>query len=126
MSLRSGPTTDDDGSASLLVVVHLTVLLVVGVALAAVAGLYVAERRAQSAADLAALAGAAAVRDGADGCAAASEVAEANDAHLVTCRSEGREIRIRVEVDGPRWAGRQVRLSAQARAGPSSGEEVRS
>ena len=78
-------TRREDGSASLLVVVHLTVLLVVGVALGAVGALYVAERRAQSAADLAALAGAGALVDGRDACAAAAEVAGANGARVAVC-----------------------------------------
>ena len=109
---------DDRGSASMLVVVHLTVLLVLGCALAAVGGLLVAHRRAQAAADLAALGAASALAEGRDGCARAGELARANGATVSGCRVDGREVRLRVQVPGPRWGGRRPVLSAEARAGP--------
>lgn len=106
------------GSASVLVVSHLAVLLVLGCALAAVGGLVVAHRQAQSAADLAALTGATAVSQGGSGCAAAARAAVENGARLSSCHGRGREVRVRVEVDGPAWFGRSPVLRAQARAGP--------
>lgn len=109
---------DERGSASMLVVVHLTVLVLLGCALAAVAGLVVDQRRAQSAADLAALAGATSLARGADGCAAAGSSAAANDARLTGCTVSGRDVRVEVSVPGPRWLGRTPSLVGRARAGP--------
>ena len=66
---------DQRGAASLLVVALLSVLLLVGAALGVVAAMVWAHRVAQSAADLAALAGAADLQEGEDACAAASRIA---------------------------------------------------
>lgn len=108
----------DDGSATLLAVAMLGVLVLVGAALGVVAALVVAHREAQSAADLAALAGAAALADGGDACGRGGVVAGLNDARLVDCRVEGRDVRVRVQVVGPRWLGQHADLEAEARAGP--------
>lgn len=109
----------DRGSASMLVVVHLSVLLVLTCALAAVGGLVTAHRRAQSAADLAALAGAAALADGRDACGQARAIASSNGAQLRDCWVRDREVRVRVTAPGPRWLGRRPSLAAEARAGPA-------
>jgi secretion/DNA translocation related TadE-like protein len=110
MRLRS-----ERGSASLLVVSMTAVLLFVGVALAGVAGIVRAHRSAQAAADLAALAAAA---PGGSGCATAAAVARANGAVLVSCALAGQEARVSVRAPGPVLVGRQVGLTAEARAGP--------
>ena len=68
---------DQRGAASLLATACLGVLLLLGAALGVVGALVVDHRRAQGAADLAALAGAAALQHGQDGCAQASRVASA-------------------------------------------------
>ncbi|WP_182525456.1 Rv3654c family TadE-like protein [Nocardioides dongkuii] len=107
------------GSASVPAVACLAVLLLVGAALGAVAALVVAHRAAQSAADLGALAAAVALADGDDGCAAAGAVAAANAARLTGCAVEGRDVRVTVAVDGPRWLGLDVDPTAEARAGPA-------
>jgi secretion/DNA translocation related TadE-like protein len=83
-----------------------------------VAALVRSHRSAQSAADLAALAGAAARQRGEDGCAVAAELARANAAELVTCSVLGDDVLVRLEVTGPRWLGQTADLTAQARAGP--------
>lgn len=106
------------GAASLLVVTCLVLLLMVGSALAVVAALVRSHRSAQSAADLAALAGAVAWQRGVDGCAAAAALARANAAELVACHLIGDDIVVAVEVAGPRWLGQTADLTAQARAGP--------
>ena len=94
------------------------VLMFVLLGLSGASGLVTAQRRAQSAADLAALAGAAAVPDGAAGCVDAARISTANGAALAACSVVGREVWVQVTVPGPQWPGRRVRVSAEARAGP--------
>jgi secretion/DNA translocation related TadE-like protein len=115
------PRSDESGAATVLVVAMAGVLMFVMVGLAAVGGLVTAQRRAQAAADLAALAGASAlasVRGSADACAAAARVAGSNAAALDACSPDGRTVRVAVSVDGPDVPWREVRVSAEARAGP--------
>lgn len=106
----------DVGSATVLVVAMAAVLMFVTVALAALSGLVAAQRRAQSAADLTALAAAAGGK--AHACAEALRTATANGAALESCAVDGAEVRVAVSVAGPQMAGRDVRVSAEARAGP--------
>ena len=82
----------DRGAASLLVATCVAVLLTIGAALGVVAALVRSHRSAQSAADLAALAGAAAAQRGDDACAVAAALARANAAALVTCRVLGDDV----------------------------------
>jgi secretion/DNA translocation related TadE-like protein len=103
------------GAATVLVVAMAGVLMFVMTGLAAVGGLVTAQRRAQAAADLAALAGASAPTDA---CATAREVAAANAARLDSCRVEGTAVRVAVSVPGPRVPWNEVRVTAEARAGP--------
>jgi secretion/DNA translocation related TadE-like protein len=106
------------GAATVLVVAMASVVLLVGCATAAVGGLLHARRAAESAADLAALAGAAAVQQGRDGCAAATGVVRANGAEVLACRVDGEDVVVTAAVPGPSWAGPDVRLEGTARAGP--------
>lgn len=106
------------GAATVLVVACLGLLLLVGCALAVVAAMVTAHRSAQAAADLAALAGAGAVQDARDPCAAAAAVAADNGARLVRCSVAGDDVTVEVEVTGPRWLGQPHDLAARARAGP--------
>jgi secretion/DNA translocation related TadE-like protein len=111
-------TRTERGSATLFAVAVLGVLLLVGAALGVVGAMVHAHRVAQSAADLAALAGAQSLARGADACSAAATVAEANAATVDSCAVEGFDVRLQVTVTGPRWLGQHHDLSAQARAGP--------
>lgn len=95
------------------------VLLLLGCALGVAAAMVRAHRVAQSAADLAALAGAGAVARGGDACAAGAGLARANGARLVGCTVRGREVTLRVVVTGPRWLGQRGDLAAESRAGPA-------
>lgn len=104
---------DDAGAATVLVVALAGVLLLVGLALGEAASLIVDHRRAQAAADLAALAGASSGE-----CAEASRVADRNGARLRACRHDGPDVLVEVEVDGGGWLARTVGLPARARAGP--------
>ena len=110
---------DDRGAATVLVLAFLGLLLFVGAALGVVGALVRSHRVAQSAADLAALAGASALARGEDPCAAAASVADANGASVVACAPDGLEVRVGVEVIGPRWLGQAADLGAEARAGPA-------
>lgn len=114
-------TTDERGSAMPFAVACLGLILLVAAALGVVAAMVVAHRTAQAAADLAALAGAAAVQHGADGCAAAGMIASANGGILDDCAVAGQDVAVTVRVAGPRWLGQRADLSAQARAGPVGG-----
>jgi secretion/DNA translocation related TadE-like protein len=109
---------DEGGAASLFAVACLAVLLLVGAALGVVAAMVHAHRQAQSAADLASLAGASAVADGGDGCGAAAQIAAANGAAVQGCRVLGHDVSVRVTVTGPGWLGQSGDLAAEARAGP--------
>ena len=111
---------DDRGSTTLFAVAVIGVLVLVGAALGVVAAMVHAHRVAQSAADLAALAGAEAQGEGSDACAVATAVADANGAVLETCAVGARDVRVLVTVAGPRWLGQPHDLSADARAGPGS------
>ena len=109
---------DARGSASLFAVACIAVLLLLGAALGVVAAMVRAHRAAQSAADLVALAAASAFGRGEDPCAAGRATATANEARLTSCAVAGREVTVRVLVDGPHWLGQTADLTAEARAGP--------
>ncbi|HEX5086346.1 MAG TPA: Rv3654c family TadE-like protein [Nocardioides sp.] len=110
---------DERASATLFAVAVVGVLVLVGAALGVVGAMVHAHRVAQSAADLAALAGAQSRARGADACAAAATVAEANGASVDRCTVEGFDVVLQVTVAGPHWLGQHHDLSAQARAGPA-------
>jgi secretion/DNA translocation related TadE-like protein len=109
----------EDGSAIPFVVACLGLLLLVGAALGVTAAMIDDHRRAQAAADLAALAAAADLQRGADGCSAGVRIATANGARLVGCDILGEDVTVTVRVRGPRWLGASGDLTARARAGPS-------
>ncbi len=113
------PSRCQRGSATVLVVAVAGLLLLVGAALGVVAAMVHAHRVAQSAADLAALAGARALALGRDGCVGAADVASANGVRMTSCRVAGRVVAVTVEAPGPRWLGQSADLLAEARAGPA-------
>lgn len=108
------------GSASLwLLGVGLAVLTFAG-AVAGAGGALVAKHRAQTAADLGALAGAMRAGEGAAvACDRAGRLVAANGGRLVECRLDGIDVVVGVETDaaGPGRAAGPVR--AWARAGPA-------
>jgi len=109
---------DERGSGTVVALIAVTVLLFVTTALAGATGLVVAQRRAQAAADLVALAGAHGHASGRDACAGAAAVAGHNHSRLVSCRLVGDDVWVEVSVFGPRLLGRRHDVCAQARAGP--------
>lgn len=97
-----------------LVFVLTTAALVAGAVVAVVA----THRKAQAAADLAALAGATDLQVGRDPCAAAARIAVANGAEVRRCSVLGDEVAVSVIIALPgALARREVR--ARARAGPA-------
>jgi secretion/DNA translocation related TadE-like protein len=114
---RSGARAER-GAVTVLAVAMLGLLLLIAGALGVAEAMVVAHRRAQAAADLGALAGARAIQQAGDPCAAATSVATGNGAMLDSCRVEADDVVVTVRVTGPRWLGSRGDLSAQARAGP--------
>ena len=76
----------------------------------------VARHRAESAADLGALAGAAAVLTG-SACPRAGDLVRQNGADLLSCVQEGLDVRVQVRVEVP-FAGLGASAEGRARAGP--------
>lgn len=106
------------GSAVPFAVAALGMLLLVGATLGVAGAMFARHRTAQSAADLGALAAATALQRGSDACATATDIVEANRAHLVGCHVAGPDVIIAVSVEGPGWLGQRGDLTARARAGP--------
>jgi secretion/DNA translocation related TadE-like protein len=97
------------------------VLVAAGVAGAAVGAARVGRHQARTAADLGALAGAARVVEGpAAACERAGRLAAANRARMNSCRVEGFEIVVAVQVTVTPLPGLVRYASAAARAGPVS------
>jgi secretion/DNA translocation related TadE-like protein len=129
------PWAADDperGAGTVLLLGVVAVVLMIGVVLSLLVSAQVARAQAQSAADLAALAGAAALRDAVlDGgpetsapgepCAVAAEVVRRNGARLASCDDEGAGV-LAVETRRPAAWGT---ASARARAGPLGARPVR-
>jgi secretion/DNA translocation related TadE-like protein len=115
---RRGRRGDEQGIATVWGAALVAVLSVVTFVAAGATGLVGARHRAESAADLAALAGAVAARDGADACAAAAEVAGANDGELLTCAESDRAVEVTVGVLTPVLWGATWQQVGAARAGP--------
>ena len=120
--MRSGArrvAVDERGSASVLAVVLVGALSVAAVLVAAVGAVVADQRRVASAADLAALAGAAAVQSGRDGCASAGAVAHRNAARLASCVVTGQVVLVRTHAaDTAPLLGRRLTVRSAARAGP--------
>ena len=112
------PRRPPRGSASVLVISLVGVLVLVGLAAAFVTATAAAHRRAQSAADLAALAGAVVAQRDEDACAAAARVARGNHAALVECAVLGDDVLVTVRVASPELAGHEWSVVGRARAGP--------
>jgi secretion/DNA translocation related TadE-like protein len=92
---------------------------------AGLGGVVADQRRVASAADLAALAGAGALQDGADPCAAARSTAARNGARLGSCAVDGEVVTVRVLREAGPVLGRTLEVSSRARAGPVSAEAGR-
>lgn len=110
----------DRGSGTVWVLAFAAVIWVGGVAAVAVGGVRGARHRADAAADLSALAGAARVAAGAEGaCRRAEGIAVQSGARLSRCgvRGEVVDVSVTVEVSVPMGIG-VLRIVSRARAGP--------
>ena len=113
----TGRRRTQSGSATVLAMTAVGCLLVVTWVVLVLAGLVVGQRRVEAAADLAALAGAAAAGAGQPACPAAAAVARANHATLGACRVQGRVVELETLLEPGLLPG-EPSLRAQARAGP--------
>lgn len=109
---------DERGSATVWAVHLLAMLMVAALAAAAVTALVAGHRRAQAAADLAALAGATAVQSGDEACRAAAQIALRNGARIDRCAEAGGVVTVRA-VTRVVVLGRGHDLLGLARAGPA-------
>lgn len=114
--------TRDRGAASIWVIACCGLVAVVAYVGVVRASAVLARHRADSAADLAALAGAARIGTGADPCVAAAEVAAANHAEVIACvphlaadgRSGGVTVRVAMPVVLALVGARTVLADARA------------
>lgn len=108
----------DDRGAAVVVALALTGLLlfVAAISVGTVA-IVLAHRRAQTAADLAALAAAAALERGGDACVAATTIAGRHEAAVTQCAIEGLTVLVATSVALPTALGGGD-VPARARAGP--------
>lgn len=108
----------DRGAASIYAVMAVVVLLLVTGVVVAATEVAHAQHQAAAAADLAALAGASAVADGANACDAADRVASANAAALAACSVSDLVVEVLVEVRSVALWGKTWVVRGTARAGP--------
>jgi secretion/DNA translocation related TadE-like protein len=109
---------DDRGAAVVVAIGVVAVLVFVAAVSVGTVAIVLAHRRAQVAADLASLAGAAALRRGADPCSVAATIAARHDAALTSCLTEGTTVLVVTSVRLPAALGGQD-APARARAGPA-------
>jgi secretion/DNA translocation related TadE-like protein len=117
---EGGAIRDERGLAGLWTVWATTVVLAVAVGALGRGAALVARHRAETAADLTALAAATAQVRGGDPCGVAGRVASAQGARLVSCALQARSVSVLVEVATPsrvlRWLDMPP-ARARARAG---------
>lgn len=113
-----GRFNDDDGYMSVVTAFAAAAVLALTVAVLLVGRAAVAAHSARSAADLAALAGAHALRTAENPCSVAAGVATANRAVVAGCTVDGHDVVIRAEVRIELGILGARAASAVARAGP--------
>ncbi|MDO5500512.1 MAG: flp pilus-assembly TadE/G-like family protein [Propionibacteriaceae bacterium] len=116
------PAVDERGSATLLVIAAIAVVLTVASAMAIVVGYLGAIRRAGQAADLAAISAGQVVSHGEPGCPSAERVARDNGARVVRCAHVGDSVEFAVTVEvrypvGLRLPGLPREVPGRASAG---------
>lgn len=109
---------DDKGAMTVTTAFVVAAILAVAVAVLLVGRAAAAAHSARSAADLAALAGAHALRAGEEACVTASGVAAANGAGLAVCTIDGDDVVTRAEVAVDLGLLGTRAASSTARAGP--------
>ena len=122
LAWRNRAARPDRGASTIWVVGMCAVVTAAAVVVVGLALAITARHRAESAADLAALAGAVAGSTSADPCPQARRAAEANGARLVSCTVSGAEVEVVTSVAAPTWLVRVVsEARGAARAGPAMG-----
>lgn len=117
MSQEKRRPPDERGAATVVALGLVAVLVFMAAICAGSAAIVVAHRRAQTAADLAALAGAGALQRGADPCFEAARIAGRHDADVTRCVVDGLSVVVATAVElAPALGGADV--PARARAGP--------
>lgn len=109
----------DGGVAVVVTLGLLAVLVFVAAVSVGTVAIVLAHRRAQAAADLAALAGASALQRGDDPCLAAARIARRHDTALGHCLVVGQTLAVTTTVALPSALGGRL-VPARARAGPVS------
>lgn len=110
----------DRGNATVLAAIGGAALLAVLIVALQIGGAVIARHRAESAADLAVLAGAADLLSGnGSGCDTAGSVAAANGATMVSCAPDGDDLLVAVSLP-IRWGPVDAAAGARARAGPDA------
>lgn len=116
---------EDRGSATLMAVAFIAVIVSLTVGAGQYAAVVIARHRAQAAADLAALAAAGALPGGrAVACARAGEIVSAMRASLAQCRTDDLDAVVTVNVPVALrvpWLGSAGPAQSSARAGPVTG-----
>lgn len=109
------------GSATVLVLAATAAVLTLALGGIAVVTAGLVRQRAEAAADLAALAGAAALQREDDPCTRAATVASAQGATLQQCRLDSRDVVVQAQVPVGGWLRTWVGpgIRARARAGPA-------
>ena len=112
---------DERGAGTVLVVTMIGLVVTVTVGTSGAVGVVAGHRRAQSAADLSALAGASTLQSGGDPCQRARVIAGRNGAELQRCQVDGMEVVV-VVARNVRLPGMPMELEARARAGPAQNQ----
>ena len=115
--MRASRPRDERGAAVVIAIGLIGVLAFVAAVGVGTEAIVLGHRRAQVAADLAALAGAGALQRGVDACAAADRIAERHEAVLTRCVVDGRSVEVSTSIALPLALG-GADLTARARAGP--------
>lgn len=113
---KGARSRDAQGAATVLGVGFVALILVVALVATGIAALVFAHRRAQSAADLAALAAASGYQRGVAPCGEAQRIAAANRGRLVSCVLDGPVATVEIECSVV--LGGTFRLHGRAKAGP--------
>jgi secretion/DNA translocation related TadE-like protein len=117
MTVRS----DDRGVATVWAAGAIAVLVSLAVFGLHLGGALIARHHAESAADLAALAGAAQTLPGEPyACTQGRRVTDRMHVQLISCHLHGWDVLIEVSAQPPGWLGTLGTATAQARAGPAS------
>lgn len=116
---------DERGVATVWAVALIALLGLLTYLTVGMAGVTGARHRAETAADLSALAGAVAARDGQDACEVAAAIARANRGDLVACSVSDQVVLVSVSVSTPRIWGATWQQVGVARAGPADAAQSR-